>query len=163
MEADRQRPYAADRGEGAVIPNVTRGGKTHGVLLYLVGKGKREEHENPHLVAGSPEATRMATLSKLLERSDAVALARFLDEPREAFGTRVTIAERDKDGRLIGARNAHVWHCSLSLHPQEPELADERWAEICEQFIEQMGFAGETARAQCRWVAIRHGRSAGGV
>ena len=145
-----------------MIPNVTRGGKTHGVLLYLVGKGKREEHENPHLVAGSPEATRMATLSKLLERSDAVALARFLDEPREAFGTRVTIAERDKDGRLIGARNAHVWHCSLSLHPQEPELADERWAEICEQFIEQMGFAGETARAQCRWVAIRHGRSAGG-
>jgi hypothetical protein len=145
-----------------VIPNVTRGGKTHGVLLYLVGKGKREEHENPRLVAGSPETTRMAEVSKLLERSDAVALARFLDEPREAFGTRVTIAERDKNGRLIGARDAHVWHCSLSLHPQEPELADERWAEICEQFIEQMGFAGETAEAQCRWVAIRHGRSAGG-
>ena len=75
---------------------------------------------------------------------DAVALARFLDEPREAFGTRVTIAERDKNGRVIGARDAHVWHCSLSLHPEEPELADERWAEICEQFIEQMGFAGET-------------------
>jgi hypothetical protein len=37
-----------------VIPNVTRGGKTQAVLLYLVGKGKREEHENPHLVAGSP-------------------------------------------------------------------------------------------------------------
>jgi hypothetical protein len=145
-----------------VIPNVTRGGKTHGVLLYLVGKGKRDEHENPHLVAGSPEATRMSEVSKPLEHSDAVALARFLDEPREAFGTRVTIAERDKDGRLIGARDAHVWHCSLSLHPQEPELADERWAEICAQFIEQMEFAGETARAQCRWVAIRHGRSAGG-
>ena len=63
---------------------------------------------------------------------------------------------------MIGARDAHVWHCSLSLHPEEPELADERWAEICEQFIEQMRFAGETAKAQCRWVAIRHGRSAGG-
>ena len=113
------------------------------MLLYLVGKGKREEHENPHLVAGSPEATRMAEASQPLERSDAVALARFLDEPREAFGTRVTIAERDKNGRLTGSRDAHVWHCSLSLHPQEPELADERWAEICEQFIEQMRFAGE--------------------
>ena len=67
-----------------MIPNVTRGGKTHGVLLYLVGKGKREEHENPHLVAGSPEAVRMGEGSRLLERSDAVALARFLDEPREA-------------------------------------------------------------------------------
>lgn len=45
--------------DGIVIPNVTRGGKTHGVLLYLVGKGKREEHESPHLVAGSPEAVTM--------------------------------------------------------------------------------------------------------
>ena len=33
---------------------------------------------------------------RLLDRRDAVALARFLDEPREAFGTQVTIAERDK-------------------------------------------------------------------
>ena len=145
-----------------MIPNVTRGGKTHGVLLYLVGKGKREEHENPHLVAGSPEAIRMGE-GRPLERSDAIAVARFLDEPREQFGTKVTIAERDKTtGRVTGVRDAHVWHCSLSLHPQEPELADERWAEICERFIEEMRFAGETASAQCRWVAIRHGRSAGG-
>ena len=146
-----------------MIPNVTRGGKTHGVLLYLVGKGKREEHKHPQLVAGSPEAVRMAEGSEPLEHSDALALARFLDEPREAFGTRVTIAERDKNtGRVTGSRDAHVWHCSLSLHPDEPELANERWAEICERFVEQMGFAGETGKAQCRWVAIRHGRSAGG-
>ena len=145
-----------------MIPNVTRGGKTHGVLLYLVGKGRREEHEHPHLVSGAPEAVRIGA-RRVLERSDAIALARFLDEPREAFGTRVTIAERDeRTGRVIGARDAHVWHCSLSLHPQEPELADERWAEICGQFIERMGFTGEQAGAQCRWVAIRHGRSAGG-
>jgi hypothetical protein len=52
--------------------------------------------------------------------------------------------------------------CSLSLHPQEPELPDERWADICEAFIEQMRFVGESAKAQCRWVAIRHGRSTGG-
>ena len=74
----------------------------------------------------------------------------------------MTIAERDKNGRVTAARDAHVWHCSLSLHPEEPELADERWAEISKQFVEQMGFAGESTRAQCRWVAIRHGRSAGG-
>lgn len=144
-----------------MIPNITRGSKTHGVLIYLVGKGKREEHREPHLVAGSPEAVRMGE-GRLLERHDAIALARFLDEPREAFGTKVTIAERDTTGRVVGARDAHVWHCSLSLHPQEPELGDERWAEIAEAFVEQMGFAGENAKAQCRWVAIHHGRSAGG-
>ena len=78
------------------------------------------------------------------------------------FGTRVEIAERDGEGRVIGSRDAHVWHCSLSLHPDEPDLPDERWAEVCEEFVAAMGFAGADARAQCRWVAIRHGESAGG-
>jgi hypothetical protein len=113
--------------------------------LYLVGKGKREEHTDPHLVTGSPEAVRMAE-GRLLERGDAVQLARFLDEPREQFGTRVTIAERDGNGKVIGARDAHVWHCSLALHPDEPDLSDERWAQICQEFVAQMRFAGEHAK-----------------
>jgi hypothetical protein len=32
----------------------------------------------------------------------------FLDVPRAAFGMRVRIAERDKDGRLVGTPDAHV-------------------------------------------------------
>jgi hypothetical protein len=63
---------------------------------------------------------------------------------------------------MVGSRDAHVWHCSLSLHPDEPGLSDERWSELCEQFVAAMGFAGEAARAQHRWVAVRHGRSTGG-
>lgn len=144
-----------------MIPNVTRGGNTRGVLLYLVGPGKREEHRDPHLVAGAPEALRIAG-EGLLGVGDAAALARFLDEPREEFGTRVTIAKRDGNGRTIGTREAHVWHCSLSLHPDEPDLSEERWSEVCEEFVAAMGFAGADARAQCRWVAIRHGQSTGG-
>jgi hypothetical protein len=149
-----------DRG-AAVIPNVTRGANTRGVLIYLVGPGKREEHQEPHLVAGAPETLRIAG-ERLLGHADAAALARFLDEPREQFGTRVAIAERDGQGRLIGTRDAHVWHCSLSLHPDEPALSAERWGEVCDEFVAAMGFAGPDARAQCRWVAIRHGESAGG-
>jgi hypothetical protein len=144
-----------------VIPNITRGGNTLGVLRYLLGQGRREEHQDPHLVAGSPEA-RLCAGGRLLELRDAGELARFLDEPREVFGTKVQIAERDQNGRVVGSREAHVWHCSLSLHPDEPELDDARWAQITERFVEQLGFAGERARAQCRWVAVRHGRSAGG-
>ena len=144
-----------------MIPNITRGANTRGVLLYLVGAGKREEHEEPHLVAGAPEALLMAG-ERVLEQGDAAALARFIDEPRQQFGTRVTIAERDDNGRVVGSRDAHVWHCSLSLHPDEPALSDERWGELCDEFVASMGFAGSDARAQCRWVAIRHGESAGG-
>jgi hypothetical protein len=56
---------------------------------------------------------------RVLEHGDAVALARFLDEPHEQFGTRVTIAERGGNGRVIGARDAHVWQCSLALHSSQ--------------------------------------------
>jgi len=72
----------------------------------------------PHLVAGSPEALRLVDEGERASAA-AAALARFLDEPREQSGTRVTVAERDAQGRVIGARDAHVWHCSLSLHPDE--------------------------------------------
>jgi hypothetical protein len=40
-------------------------------------------------------------------------------------------------------------------------LADHRPGEICEQFVAEMGFAGEQAARQCRWVAIQHGRVTG--
>jgi hypothetical protein len=146
-----------------VIPKITRGANTRGLLLYLIGKGRREEHVEPHLVAGSAEAVMMAG-GRVLESGarDAAALARFLDEPRETFGTQVRVAERDPDGKVVGSRDAHVWHTSLSLHPDEPALSDERWGEVAERFIGEMGFAGEGARAQCRWVAVRHGESTGG-
>ena len=146
-----------------MIPKITRGGNTRGLLLYLIGKGRREEHVDPHLVAGSAEAMLLAGGRVLTGGArDAAQLARFLDEPRETFGTQVRIAERDQDGKVVGSRDAHVWHTSLSLHPDEPALSDERWGQIAERFVSEMGFAGEGARAQCRWVAVRHGESAGG-
>ena len=38
-----------------MIPNVTKGGRMGGLLSYLVGPGKRNEHTDPHLVAGAIE------------------------------------------------------------------------------------------------------------
>jgi hypothetical protein len=144
-----------------VIPNVTRGGNASGVLFYLVGPGKRNEHEQPRLVAGSPEARWIAE-DRVLERADAGKLGRFLEEPRKAFGTEVLVAERDERGRVVGTRPAHVWHCSLSLPPDEAALSDERWSEIAEAFVATMGFTGDDPLRQCRWVAVRHGESTGG-
>jgi hypothetical protein len=144
-----------------VIPHITRGGDTRGVVAYLLGKGWREEHVDPHLVAGSAEAVMLAG-GRLLERRDVGPLAGFLDEPREVFGTRVTIAERDQDGNEVGRREAHVWHCSLALHPDEPALSDARWGQLADRFIGEMRFAGDDVGAPCRWVGVRHGRSTGG-
>jgi len=50
-----------------VIPNVNRGGKTHGAICTWSEKGKREETESPHLVAGLTEGPDVRRFHKLLE------------------------------------------------------------------------------------------------
>jgi len=155
-----------------MIPNITRGGRMQGVLAYLVGPGREgnEVHTEPHLVAGDPAIMAWHDDAEL-DRQAAMRVARALDAPRVAFGTRVTVAVKNNDGTPARdlhtgkalRKDAHVWHCSLSLPPGEGPLSDERWAAITEDFVARMGFSdpvGETA--PCRWVAIGHGESRAG-
>jgi hypothetical protein len=155
-----------------VIPKVVTGGRTEGVLRYLLGKGRHNEHTEPQLVAGSAEAMVMAG-GRTLDTSDARPLAQFLDEPKEQYGNGPRASIRDQSGHVTGWKNAHVWHCSLSLHPDEPALpagaqdadpaaSSRHWEALCERFVNKMGLAGEDAAGECRWVAVRHGRSNGG-
>src|SRR4051794_5582744 len=132
-----------------------------GVLVYLVGAGREKEHSEPHLVAGDPAVMAWHDDAEL-DRAAALEIARTLDHPRRAFGTRVTTPVKDKDGRRVGERDAHVWHCSLNLSAEEGALADEQWARICDEFVTTMGFAGEGVEHPCRWVAVRHGASKAG-
>jgi hypothetical protein len=150
-----------------VIPNVTRGGRTRGLLRYLVGPGHDEAqvHTQPHLVAGDQEAVLMWGGEPELDVTAAEQIAAHLDAPRQRYGTRVTALVKGEDGAPAldehgeaKRKDAHVWHCSLSLHPSEDALADDQWRAICEQFVAEMGFEA----AGCRWVAVRHGESAGG-
>jgi hypothetical protein len=145
-----------------MIPHITRAGDARGVMSYLLRTGQREPHEAPHLIAGSPEAVWFVR-GRLLAPRDARWFAWFLDEPLLAFEQVVEVPKRDRAGEVVGRRDAHVWQCTLSLHPEEQLVEDGRWGELAERFVERLGFAADTdGRAQCRWVAIRHGRSAAG-
>ncbi len=160
-----------------MIPNVTRGGRARGLLRYLTqpeqavkpGEDQQVElHVNPRLVAGSERL--MAEwagydLSPSYNPSAADQIAAWLDQPRLRSGTRVTVRSRHDSGDLVSDEaaapqrvDAHVWHCSLSLHPEEPPLSDQQWQTIAEEFVHGMGFGEQ----QCRWLALRHGASAGG-
>jgi len=144
------------------MPNITRGGRMSGLMTYLAGPGRSNEHSEPHLVVG--DAAIMAWHDDAeLDHQAALQIGWQLDQPRRAFGTRVTTAVKDREGHNVGVKDAHVWHCSLSLRPDEPELSDEQWAHICEEFVAGMGFADPASDdAPCRWVALRHGRSKAG-
>jgi len=136
-----------------------------GLMSYLAREdreGAREVHTNPHLVAGH-SAVMAWHMDTVLEPKAALQIGWELDQPRRAFGTRVTTAVKDQEGHNVGVKDAHVWHCSLSLHPEEPKVSDEHWAAISEEFVARMGFSDpDSADAPCRWAAVHHGVSKGG-
>ncbi|WP_422665424.1 relaxase/mobilization nuclease domain-containing protein, partial [Aquipuribacter hungaricus] len=152
-----------------MMPNITRGERMGGLLAYLQGPGRSNEHTEPHLVAGDPAVMAWHD-TPVLDRATALAVAAELDHPRRALGVDVV--------------GGSVWHCSLSLRADEGQLSDERWAAIAHDFVEEMGFTGQdlevadatgegvadgaageratAGRAACRWVAVRHGVSTNG-
>lgn len=147
-----------------MMPNITRGDRFDGLLSYLVGKGRSNEHTDQHMIAGDADLFRFYG-GRELSAADALAIAYEIDEARRLMGTEVSVVKRGTTtgGTLLEERKAaHVWHCSLSLSADEGLLSDEQWQAIANDFIESMGFGVDSGKAECRWVAIRHGVSKNG-
>ncbi|MBY6709084.1 MULTISPECIES: relaxase/mobilization nuclease domain-containing protein [unclassified Rhodococcus (in: high G+C Gram-positive bacteria)] len=157
-----------------MIPNITRGAKMTGLVSYLAGPGRSNEHENPHIVAGHESVILRAPTGEL-SHAEAIELAHEIDTARVVFGTEVSYTNRRRmnaaidDGtpRSVALADAtsdrNVWHCSLSLNPDEGELSDEKWGAIAGDFMREMGFDDpESPRPSARWVAIRHGKTTAG-
>jgi hypothetical protein len=148
-----------------VIASVSRGGDMSGLLAYLAGPGRSNEHSEQHLIAGDAAVMTLYG-TDTLDRAAATEIAQSLDAPRREFGvevTRVLTHVDPESGETVRSRvDGSVWHCSLSLAAEEGQLTDDRWAAIAEDFVTRMGFAGDTAKADCRWIAVRHGLSTAG-
>ncbi len=128
-----------------MIPKVgKRGKRVGGLLRYLFGPGKFEEHVNPRLVA-SWRGTE--------------ALAR-LEPPVGADGKRdfrrlITLLEQP----VRAARNPPrltVWHCSVDAAPEDRYLTDAQWAHIAGEVMAAVGLAPAGDDRAVRWVAVRH-------
>ena len=151
-----------------MIPNIVTGGDTGGLMRYLVGPGRANEHENPHVIAGSRDIVRKWGDWEMISVSQASEIATRLDAYMHETGTFPT----GKARRFNPATGAvewngeieanHVWHCSLSLSPEEAALGDEVWGRIASDFMSEMGFSGTDGKAPCRWVAIHHGSAKNG-
>ncbi|WP_221184800.1 relaxase/mobilization nuclease domain-containing protein [Paeniglutamicibacter cryotolerans] len=140
-----------------------------GLLSYLVSTDLAKTsnvHRDPHVVAGS--AAVMAWFDDgVLDQQDAAEIAAFLDQPHRRFGVQVMRRNKRWDpgaGEMVdqGLVKADVWHCSLSLAPNERVVTDQEWGDIANEFVGAMGFTESSGKAPCRWVAINHGTSTGG-
>ncbi|MER7035935.1 relaxase/mobilization nuclease domain-containing protein, partial [Streptomyces albidoflavus] len=119
------------------------GSNTRGLLAYLYGPGRHDEHLDPHLVAafamlGMPDPGRD-------EHATLTELGHHLDEPvrlrNSEFGKPVT---------------DHVWHCPVRAAPEDRYLSDTEWGEIAQRIVQAAGIAPEGDDLACRWIAVRH-------
>lgn len=131
-----------------MIAAVFKGTRMAGLMSYLVGPGKTNEHTEPHLVAGDSALMAWHDDNELSHAS-ALEIARHLDRPRVAYDVEV--------------KQGHVWHCPLSIRTDEGQLEDDQWARIAEDFLSEMGMDdNEGTKAPMRWAAVRHGLSKNG-
>ncbi|MBW1595923.1 relaxase/mobilization nuclease domain-containing protein [Streptomyces sp. JJ38] len=128
-----------------MVPDIGRGSRTHGLLVYLYGPGRREEHTDAHLVGSwdgfAPDPGR----DPGLDPDPKVTLARLT----AALDLRVKQA-----GDRAPAK--HVWHCSVRTAPGDRRLDDEEWNAVAQRIVHATGIVPAGDPDGCRWIAVRH-------
>ena len=125
-----------------MIGKVMRGRKVGGLLRYLYGPGRANEHTDPHLVASwDDNPTALEPTVDADGRLDVRTLARLLEQPLSA-------AVRPPD--------RPVWHCAVRTAPSDRRLSDAEWRDVARDIMARTGLAPDGDDGGCRWVAVRH-------
>ena len=97
---------------GKVSP---RGSRVAGLIYYLFGPGRNEEHTDPHIVAGwrAPRRTRTPARATTAAATSATSPG-CSSSPRPRSATRGFARP--------------VWHCSVRAAPGDRMLSDDEWA-----------------------------------
>jgi hypothetical protein len=121
-----------------------RGEHVQPLLYYLFGPGRREEHTDPHIVAGWRHPADLEPPLQPDGKRDFTKLTGLLLQPQAAVGKR--------------AYARPVWHCSMRTAPEDRMLSDDEWAQIAHDVMDRTGLSpyGQEDEA-VRWVAVRHG------
>lgn len=157
-----------------VVHVAKRGKDMPGLMRYLYGPGKANEHIGQRMVAGSL-GLEMAYAGALTP-SEAGSLGQVMQmawrreviEQLAVAGQRGTGISSETMSAGIGSSvlshsdKEHVYHLIVSLPPGE-HWTDEQWATVAADIVGGMGFTGGAEDTKgCRWAAIRHGQSANG-
>ena len=124
--------------------SVPRGAHVEPLIRYLFGPGRREEHTDPHLVAGWRSPAELEPPLRPDGKRDFRRLTGLLKQPQAVLGDR--------------GYARPVWHCALRAAPEDRMLSDEEWAQIAADVMDRTGLSpyGQEDEA-VRWVAVRHG------
>ena len=133
-----------------MITKVVHGWRIAGLVDYLMGPGRAQEHVNPRVIAtwdGQGAAWQPGLQPSPAGDVDVAALVRALRAPVVAAG----LPEQDLEGK-----RGYVWHCSVRAAEADRALSDEEWAEIARELLHGAGVAARDDHGGPRWVAVRH-------
>ncbi|GIJ12208.1 relaxase/mobilization nuclease domain-containing protein [Micromonospora andamanensis] len=124
-----------------------RGRRVAGLLRYLYGPGRREEHRNPRLVAAWDGAGDLQSLEPRITaagKRDFRRLVTLLEEPVR---------------RIERPPKRYVWHTSMRLAPEDRArtFSDETWGHMAREMLREIGVATPADDEGLRWVVVRHG------
>jgi len=128
-----------------VITKMQRGTRTRGLVEYLFGPGRAEEHTNQRIVAAWDQAWQGITHPDGVQRA---LLTAEVDAPVHKLPEAAKPAE-------------HVYHVSISNHGQDRNLSDDEWATVAEAVADKLGLSGTDTRVGARWFAVHHGAASG--
>lgn len=128
-----------------MIGKISKGSSGRGLIRYLFGPGKANEHRDQRVIATG--VALWAEEGHTLSDREIADLGASLDAANDSYGRNPT--------------GGHIWHISLSLPPGDRPLTDDQWGEIANCVMSAMGFEREGLQPAA-WVAVAHGTSAQG-
>ena len=104
-----------------------RGERVEGLIYYLFGPGRREEHTDPHIVAGWRHPAELEPPLRADGRRDFRRLLGLLNQPHAAMGS--------------WGLARPVWHCSMRAAPGDKMLSDDERAQIACDVMNRTGLS----------------------
>jgi hypothetical protein len=121
-----------------------RGSRTTGLIRYLFGPGRFNEHANPRVVAAWDSSFVRESSQPVLDAFEQSLLGREMEAPLRLHGL--------KPGE-------HVYHVPVSIEAEAGALSDDQWRQVAEEAADALGFTETDTRSAVPWVAVRHGLS----
>lgn len=131
-----------------MIGKIKKGHRMIGLISYLAGPGRANEHTDMHVVCSS-ELIATVSDGMELDAGNTMALGHEMNHPKKVY-------------HPDNHKRAQVFHVSLSLDPSQGVRDDDFWDTMVREYLHGMEMDGTDGKPPMRWTAIRHGVSSNG-